>query len=64
MEIVTQPEIDCPKEALAFLTSLKQILIYGNVSDADLENGQMRLRLQRVRSAGTQAEPVPKIEIK
>ena len=42
MEIVTQPEIDSPEEAFAFLTSLKQILIYGGVSDADMEKGQLR----------------------
>src|SRR6266487_1481393 len=42
MEIVTQPEINSPEEAFAFLTSLKQILIYGAVSDADREKGQVR----------------------
>src|SRR5437773_11978003 len=42
MEIVTQPEITSPEEAFAFLTSLKQILIYGAVSDADMEKGQLR----------------------
>jgi aspartyl-tRNA(Asn)/glutamyl-tRNA(Gln) amidotransferase subunit B len=42
MEIVTQPEIHSPEEAFAFLTSLRQILIYGGVSDADMEKGQLR----------------------
>ena len=42
MEIVTQPEIDSPEEAFAFLSSLRQILLYGGVSDADMEKGQMR----------------------
>src|SRR5436853_5126627 len=42
MEIVTRPEINSPEEAFAFLTSLKQILIYGGVSDADMEKGQLR----------------------
>jgi aspartyl-tRNA(Asn)/glutamyl-tRNA(Gln) amidotransferase subunit B len=42
MEIVTQPDINSPEEAFAFLTSLKQILLYGNVSDADMEKGQLR----------------------
>src|ERR1700739_4970485 len=42
MEIVTQPEINSPEEAFAFLSSLKQILIYGGVSDADMEKGQLR----------------------
>ncbi|PYJ08138.1 MAG: Asp-tRNA(Asn)/Glu-tRNA(Gln) amidotransferase subunit GatB [Verrucomicrobia bacterium] len=42
MEIVSQPVINSPEEAFAFLTSLKQILIYGRVSDADMEKGQLR----------------------
>ncbi len=42
MEIVTQPEINSPEEAFAFLASLKQILIYGAVSDGDMEKGQLR----------------------
>lgn len=42
MEIVTQPEINSPEQAFAFLTVLKQILIYGGVSDADMEKGQLR----------------------
>ena len=42
MEIVSQPEINSPEEAFAFLSALKQILIYGAVSDADMEKGQLR----------------------
>lgn len=42
MEIVTQPEINSPEEAFAFLTALKQMLIYAGVSDADMEKGQLR----------------------
>lgn len=42
MEIVTHPEIHSPEEAFAFLTSLKQILVYGQVSDAEMEKGQLR----------------------
>jgi aspartyl-tRNA(Asn)/glutamyl-tRNA(Gln) amidotransferase subunit B len=64
MEIVTQPEINSPEEAFAFLTSLKQILIYGNVSDADMEKGQLRCDCNvSVRPEG-QAELGAKIEIK
>src|SRR5436189_3819783 len=44
MEIVSQPEINSPDEAFAFLTALKQILIYGGVSDAGVDKGQLRLR--------------------
>jgi aspartyl-tRNA(Asn)/glutamyl-tRNA(Gln) amidotransferase subunit B len=42
MEIVTEPDIESPEEAFAFLTSLRQALIYGAVSDADMEKGQLR----------------------
>src|SRR5215212_3652739 len=64
MEIVTQPEINSPEEAFAFLTALKQILIYGGVSDADMEKGQLRCDCNvSVRSEG-QTELGVKIEIK
>ena len=36
MEIVSEPDIDSAEEAFAYLTSLRQILIYGGVSDADI----------------------------
>ncbi|HSI84334.1 MAG: Asp-tRNA(Asn)/Glu-tRNA(Gln) amidotransferase subunit GatB [Candidatus Methylacidiphilales bacterium] len=42
MEIVSEADMRTPEEAFAYLTALKQILIYGNVSDADMEKGQMR----------------------
>jgi len=64
MEIVTQPEIASPEEAFAFLTSLKQILIYGGVSDADMEKGQLRCDCNVSVRPETQAELGAKIEIK
>jgi aspartyl-tRNA(Asn)/glutamyl-tRNA(Gln) amidotransferase subunit B len=42
MEIVSEPDIESPEEAFAYLASLKQALIYGRVSDADMEKGQLR----------------------
>jgi aspartyl-tRNA(Asn)/glutamyl-tRNA(Gln) amidotransferase subunit B len=42
MEIVSEPDIASPEEAFAYLASLKQALIYGGVSDADMEKGQLR----------------------
>jgi aspartyl-tRNA(Asn)/glutamyl-tRNA(Gln) amidotransferase subunit B len=42
MEIVSEPDIASPEEAFAYLTALQQILIYGGVSDADMEKGQLR----------------------
>jgi len=64
MEIVTQPEINSPEEAFAFLTSLKQILIYGAVSDADMEKGQLRCDCNVSVRPEQQAELGAKIEIK
>jgi aspartyl-tRNA(Asn)/glutamyl-tRNA(Gln) amidotransferase subunit B len=64
MEIVTEPAINSPEEAFAFLTALKQILIYGDVSYADMEKGQLRCDCNiSVRRDG-QSELGAKIEIK
>ena len=64
MEIVSEPEMHSPEEAFAYLSSLHQILVYGNVSDADMEKGQMRADCNiSVRPEG-QVEFGTKIEIK
>ena len=64
MEIVSEPEIETPEEAFAYLTALQQILVYGGVSDADMEKGQMRCDCNvSVRPEGT-TELGVKIEIK
>ncbi|MDR1192091.1 MAG: Asp-tRNA(Asn)/Glu-tRNA(Gln) amidotransferase subunit GatB [Verrucomicrobiales bacterium] len=42
MEIVSEADMRTPEEAFAYLTTLKRILNYGDVSDADMEKGQMR----------------------
>jgi aspartyl-tRNA(Asn)/glutamyl-tRNA(Gln) amidotransferase subunit B len=64
MEIVTQPVIVSPEEAFAFLTSLRQILIYGGVSDADMEKGQLRCDCNVSVRPETQTELGAKVEIK
>jgi len=64
MEIVTHPEISSPEEAFAFLTSLKQMLIYGGVSDADMEKGQLRCDCNVSVRPESQVELGAKIEIK
>src|SRR5881392_3455294 len=64
MEIVTQPELNSPEEAFAFLTALKQILIYGDVSDADMEKGQLRCDCNVSVRPEKQSELGAKIEIK
>ncbi len=64
MEIVTEPDLDSPEEAFAFLTALRQVLHYGYVSDADMEKGQMRCDCNvSVRPEG-QSQFGTKIEIK
>ena len=42
MEIVTEPDIVSADQALAFLLALKQILLYGGVSECNLEQGNLR----------------------
>src|SRR5688572_20716395 len=43
VEIVTEPDITSPPQARAFLTILKQILQYLDVSDCDMEKGSLRV---------------------
>lgn len=64
MEIVTEPEINSPEEAFAFLTALKQILLYGGVSFADMEKGQLRCDCNISVRPEEQRELGAKIEIK
>jgi len=64
MEIVSKPEINSPEEAFAFLTALKQILIYGGISAADMEKGQLRCDCNISVRPERQAELGAKIEIK
>ena len=42
MEIVSEPVIYSADEAFAYLTALKTIMIYGGISDCDMEKGQLR----------------------
>ncbi|MEA3188305.1 MAG: aspartyl-tRNA(Asn)/glutamyl-tRNA(Gln) amidotransferase subunit [Chthoniobacter sp.] len=64
MELVSEPEIESPEEAFAYLTSLKQLLIYGGVSDADMEKGQLRCDCNISMRPEGQNELGTKIEIK
>jgi aspartyl-tRNA(Asn)/glutamyl-tRNA(Gln) amidotransferase subunit B len=41
-EIVSDPDIRTPEEAYAYLTSLRQILLYTGVSDCNMEEGSLR----------------------
>ncbi|MFA5147101.1 MAG: Asp-tRNA(Asn)/Glu-tRNA(Gln) amidotransferase subunit GatB [Candidatus Omnitrophota bacterium] len=42
LEIVTEPDINSPDEAYGYLTNLKAILKYLDVSDCDMEKGSLR----------------------
>jgi aspartyl-tRNA(Asn)/glutamyl-tRNA(Gln) amidotransferase subunit B len=64
MEIVGEPDISTPEEAFAYLTVLQQVMIYGGISDADMEKGQLRCDVNvSVRPVGTDKYGT-KIEIK
>jgi aspartyl-tRNA(Asn)/glutamyl-tRNA(Gln) amidotransferase subunit B len=64
MEIVSQPDINTPEEAFAYLTTLKEMLIGGGISDGDMEKGQLRCDSNvSVRPVG-QKEFGEKVEIK
>jgi aspartyl-tRNA(Asn)/glutamyl-tRNA(Gln) amidotransferase subunit B len=53
IEIVTEPDVVSPAHARSFLTSLKQILEYLEVSDCDMEKGSLRVDANiSVRPAG------------
>ena len=42
MEIVSEPALRSADEAFAYLTALKTVMIYGGISDCDMEKGQLR----------------------
>jgi aspartyl-tRNA(Asn)/glutamyl-tRNA(Gln) amidotransferase subunit B len=60
MELVTEPDIHTPEDAVAFMKELQLILRYLGVSDADLERGQMRadanISISPDNTLGTRAE--------
>jgi len=43
VEIVSEPDLRSPAEARAYLTILKQILVYAEVSDCNMEEGSLRV---------------------
>lgn len=42
IEIVSEPDMENEKEAMAYLEKLKELLLYTNVSDCKMEEGSMR----------------------
>ncbi len=51
MEIVSEPDLTSADMAYEYLNALKDILIYGGVSDCDMEKGHGALRRERERAA-------------
>ncbi len=43
IEIVTEPDLGSPEHARAFLTQLKQLIEYIEISDCDMEKGSLRV---------------------
>ena len=62
IEIVSEPDMRTPAEAYEYLTTLKQILEYTEVSDCNMEEGSLRcdanvsVRLRGAEKFGTKAE--------
>ena len=42
MEIVSEPALHSAEEAYAYLTSLRATMVFGGISDCDMEKGQLR----------------------
>jgi aspartyl-tRNA(Asn)/glutamyl-tRNA(Gln) amidotransferase subunit B len=63
-EIVSEPDMRAPEEAYAYLTTLRQILLYTGVSDCNMEEGSLRCDANvSVRPRGSQ-EFGTKVEVK
>lgn len=63
-EIVSEPDMRTPSEAYAYLTSLRQILLYTGVSDCNMEEGSLRCDANvSVRARGSQVFGT-KVEVK
>jgi aspartyl-tRNA(Asn)/glutamyl-tRNA(Gln) amidotransferase subunit B len=61
-EIVSEPDMRTPEEAYAYLTTLRQILLYTGVSDCNMEEGSLRcdanvsVRLRGMQQFGVKVE--------
>ncbi len=61
-EIVSEPDLRSPTEAHAYLTALKEVMLYTEVSDCNMEEGSLRcdanvsVRRRGAEKFGTKAE--------
>ena len=64
IEIVSEPDMRTPEEAYAYLTTLRQIMLYTGVSDCNMEEGSLRCDANvSVRPRGSQQFGT-KVEVK
>ena len=64
LEIVSEPDLFSPEEVFAYLTSLRNSLVYAGISDCDMEKGQLRCDANvSVRPVGTETLGT-KVELK
>jgi aspartyl-tRNA(Asn)/glutamyl-tRNA(Gln) amidotransferase subunit B len=64
-EIVSEPDMRTPEEAYAYLTTLRQILLYTGVSDCNMEEGSLRCDANvSVRLRGENVPFGTKVEVK
>ena len=64
MEIVSEPDLESAEEAFAYLRSLQMILQQGDVSDADMEKGQLRCDVNISLRKKSEDPLGPKVELK
>ena len=64
MEVVSEPDMRSADEAYAYLSSLKEIMQYGDIGDCDMEKGQMRCDVNISLRPEGQKEFGVKIELK
>lgn len=65
IELVTEPDFRTIDEVLTFAKRLKQIVRYLDISNADMEKGQMRFELNMsLKKSGSKGMPKYKVEVK
>ena len=67
LEIVSQPDMRSPAEAKAYLTEMKLLLEYLQVSDCNMQEGSLRVDANvnlHVHGSGDERIPTPIVEIK
>ena len=60
IEIVTEPDMNSPEEAMAYVEKLRELLLYADISDCKIEEGSMRcdvnVSVSKTETLGTRAE--------